>query len=110
MKRIRLIISAALIVPAMFFTWLTVTENGLNWAYQQAELYLPVKLNINKLEGRLIGPVTVKGFEYQQDGMSINARQITVDWSPTALLAANININQLHIQSLDIVFTENRRD
>ena len=103
MKRLRLIISAALIIPAMFFAWLTVTENGLNWAYQQAELYLPVKLNINKLEGRLIGPVTVKGFEYQQDGMSINAQQITLDWSPAALLAANININQLHIQSLAIV-------
>ncbi len=103
MKRLRLAILLLLLVPILFLGWLTFTENGLNWAYQQAELYLPAELNVDKLEGRLIGPVTIKGFEYQQEGTAISADKITADWLPTALLAANINISQLHIQSLKIV-------
>ena len=103
MKRLRLLILLLLLIPVLFLVWLTATEHGLNWSYQQVESYLTTELSINKLEGRLIGPVTITGFKYQQDGTVISAQQIKADWLPTDLLAANINISQLHIQSLKIV-------
>ncbi|MCG6937524.1 MAG: translocation/assembly module TamB domain-containing protein [Gammaproteobacteria bacterium] len=106
MKKLRLIIPAVLLLPLTLLGWLTATENGLNWAWRQAQFYLPFEITIDKLEGRLIGPLTIKGFEYQQDALSINAEQITFDWLATALLAANINISQLHIQSLNIILSE----
>ena len=103
MKRIRAYIIVLLITPVILLSWLMLTDSGLNWTYQNVASFLPADLNINKLEGRLIGPVTIKGFNYKNDGTLINAEQITVDWLPTALLAANINISQLHVKSLDIV-------
>jgi translocation and assembly module TamB len=106
MNKFRLIIISLLLVPVIFLGWLTATEQGLNWAWRQAEFYLPLEVSINKLEGKLIGPLSIKGFEYQQDGVMVNAQQITIDWLATALLAANINISQLHIESLNIIISE----
>ena len=106
MKRLRLLIVLLLLVPAVLLSWLTMTQSGLNWVYQQVEFYLPAELNFNQLQGKLIGPVTIKDVEYQQDGALIQAEQIIIDWLPTSLLAANINIKQLHIQSLNIVLPE----
>lgn len=109
MKRISLILLAALLIPVFFLGWLATTQSGLNWAWRQAEFYLPVQLYFSQLEGSLIGPVTVKDFEYRQDGVSVNARQITVDWHPAALLAANINISQFYIESLNIDLAESAK-
>ena len=103
MKRSFLIaIALLLLIPTMFMTWLTVTEAGLNWAYLQAKPYLPVSLSIDKLEGKLFGPITITDLQYEQQGTLIKTRQLIVDWQPTALLLTHININQLHIQSLNI--------
>ena len=109
MTRLRKLIIVLLLLPGIFLGWLTMSENGLKWAYQQAELYLPVELSFDKLEGRLIGPLTVTGFNYKQQGIDIHADQITVDWLPTALLAANINLSQLHVKSLDIALTDTEK-
>ncbi len=79
----------------------------MNWVYHRVESYLPENLSVQKLEGSLLGPVTVNGFKYQQDGTVIKAEQITLNWQPTALLAANINVSQFHIKSLDIVSAQN---
>ncbi len=104
MKRaLRILIAILLLTPVIVLAWLATTESGLRWAYQQAESYLPGELTMNKLEGRLIGPITLKGFEYQQDGAQIKAEQILFDWQPGALLFANIDINRLHIRALKIV-------
>ena len=103
MKRVRLFIVVLLVIPVLLLSWLTATENGLHWLYQRIEFYLPAELSLTKLEGKLIGPITVSGFEYQQDGTLITADQIIVDWQPGALLAANINISRAYIQSLTIV-------
>jgi translocation and assembly module TamB len=110
MRPLRLVIVVILVLPVLLLGWLTSTEHGLNWAYQKAELYLPFDLHIDKLEGRLIGPLTVEGFEYQQDGLSIHAGRITIDWLPSALLTASIDVNELQVHSLDIVLPKKEDD
>lgn len=103
MTRTRLLIAAFLLLPALFFSWLTLTENGLSWALQQAQTHLPENLSWQNIEGDLTGPITVKDIEFQQDGLIIRAKEVRLDWTPMALLAANINISQLHVRELSIV-------
>ena len=83
--------------------WLTMTESGLRWTYQRAESYLPAGLTMESLKGRLIGPITLQGAAFHQDGTLVKADQVIVDWQPGALLAAKIEIASLRVKSLSIV-------
>lgn len=103
MKRLRLIIPVFLLLLVLPLLWLLTTESGLRWTYQQADDYLPETFSLHHLEGKLIGPVKLSGIEFEQDGTRIKTGQIVFDWSPLALLTANINISQLHVQALEIV-------
>jgi len=101
-KRAVYLLIGVLLAAVFMLAWLTTTENGLRWAYQQVESRLPGELAVTKLEGRLIGPITVKGIEYRQDGALIKADQVILEWQPGALLAASVDISRLHIRSLEI--------
>jgi len=105
-RRPLIIIFLLLLLPLALLTWLAATESGLRWAYQQAGPYLPYGIKINKLQGRLIGPMTLENFEFHQDGVIIKADQIIFDWQPAELPAANVNISSLRIQSLSVVLPE----
>ena len=105
-RRLRKLIVILLLLPVMALAWLTMTENGLHWSYQQVEPYLPDKLTVTKLEGRLIDSITAKGIEFQQDGAIITAEQLSLEWLSVALLTAKVDITRLHLQALKIVLPE----
>ncbi|MDH5472754.1 MAG: translocation/assembly module TamB domain-containing protein [Gammaproteobacteria bacterium] len=86
-----------LVIPAILLTWLVTTESGLRLAYLQAKSYLPGTLNIDHLEGNLIGPVTATKINYQQDGIVISVDKIILDWRPVALLKSTVDINRLQM-------------
>jgi translocation and assembly module TamB len=110
MKRLFSLIAVLFLVILMPLLWLTVTESGLHWSLKLAKPYLPEQLTMNEVNGKLIGPITIKGIEYQQDGTHINADQIILDWKPAALLTASINISVLNIQSLKVVLPQSATD
>ncbi|MDH5572324.1 MAG: translocation/assembly module TamB domain-containing protein, partial [Gammaproteobacteria bacterium] len=104
MKRLITIVAIVILLPCIIFSaWLTGSESGLRWVYQQAMPHLPVELNMEKLEGRLLGTITVTNLNYQQNSVTVNAGQINLQWSPFSLLTAKVELDQLHIQSLNIV-------
>lgn len=102
MRVLRITIGFFLLLFVVVLAWLSVTESGLRWAYQQVEPYVPGELTITTLEGRLIGPIIVTGFEYQQDSTLVKADRVELEWSPSALLLASVDINHLHVASLNI--------
>ena len=111
MKRaLRTFVASLLLTPLVVVTWLVMTESGLHWAYenayQYAQAYLPGQLKISKLEGRLMGPITVSGLAYEHDGTQVSADQITLEWLPFALLSTTVNISRLHVSSLHIVLPQ----
>lgn len=104
MKRpIALISAALLLTAAILLGWIFATESGLSWAYQRAKPFLPGELSVTKLQGRLIGPISVEGLNYQLDTLSVTADQMTLDWLPSALLSTTIDINRIHVKSLEIL-------
>ncbi len=110
MKRpLRRLLLVLLLPPVLAFSWLTFTESGLRWGYQQAEPYLPGKLTLAKLEGRLFGSITAKGIEYLQDGAQITANQLALEWLPVALLTAKIDITRLHLETLNVVLPQSEK-
>ena len=106
MKRARLILLLLTLLVVILLAWLVSSESGLRWAYQQAQPFLPEQLHAQHISGKLIGPITLDGIEYQQDGMQIKTGEIIFDWQPTSLFLAQLDISRLYIQSLDIVLTD----
>lgn len=102
MKSVRRFLVAVILLAIILATWLSTTQSGLAWAFQRAKSHLPPELTIERLEGRLIGPISIDGLEYTLGKYSVKADQITLDWSPGALLSTNVDINRIHVQSLEI--------
>ena len=90
----------------MSFVWLASTESGLRYLYQQAQRQLPAELSIEKIDGRLLGPIKLNGVRYRQNGGQINAEQLTLAWQPAALLSGELVISRLQLQSINVELAE----
>lgn len=101
-RRLRPLIAMVVLVPVLALVLLATSQTGLRWAYDYARPYVPGELTLASLDGSLIGPITVKGMAYSQDGARITLDELTLDWSPATLLAGHVNIRQLHARALDI--------
>lgn len=102
--------TASLLIAVVVLLWLTLTESGLQWTLQQVNTYLPEKIIAEKIQGKLIGPMTFSEVQYQKDGINLHANQIDLDWNLSSLLSNSININQLHIKSLKLISTKSDND
>ena len=102
MKFFRRFLVAVVLLAIILVAWLSSTQSGLAWIYQQTKKHLPPELTIEKFEGRLIGPMSIKGLAYTLDKYSVKADQINLDWSPAALLSTNVHIYRLYVSSLEI--------
>ena len=102
---ILLLLSVSLIIA-----WLTVTESGLRWIHHLATPHLPDGISLDKLEGRLIGPITITNLHYQNNDSRFQLEQLTLDWQPSSLLTSQIDIHHLHIETLSITLPQTEQN
>jgi len=96
------IVLVMLVLPVMSIAWLTLSEDGLLWLYQQLKPYVPGQLSVTRVQGRLIGPVILTGMEYKRSDLHIKSQRVEVNWLPGRLIYSRAEINKLHIQGLEI--------
>ena len=71
------------------------TERGAQWT---ADRFLPDELAVERLEGRLLGPLTVHGLEFRgDDGAVTEVDRVHLEWSPRALWS-----RRAHVRSLEV--------
>lgn len=78
------------------------SEAGSRWLQQQSILLVPGKLTIAAMSGSLLGPFTLRGLHYQHATVEIELEQLTFDWQPWRLLNAELVIDSLSIDSLQV--------
>ena len=101
MKRKGLLVFALLLsLLLVAVSWLSLTSSGLQWAYRIASAYLPAEVSIQQLEGVLSGPLKIGKIQYQADGNSYQAEQVSLQWKPLALLSGVIAIQSLDIKGV----------
>ena len=96
-------LTAFIMLAVLGLTWLLNSESGMRWVYQQALPHLPDSLSVTGLSGTLTGPLTAEVIRYQDQGQTLDASQVMLNWNPWSLLRANIDISELQVQALDIV-------
>lgn len=102
LKKILRALTLGLLLPLIFSFWLIGTESGLRVAIHYAITFIPGDLSIGKLEGSLIGPITARNIHYKQNSMLVKVNKLTFEWKPAAILTNTINVNKLHIETLNI--------
>lgn len=107
--RWRWVVVMMCIIPAMSMFWLTLTEDGLQWFYQQLKPYVFGQLSVESVQGRLIGPVVLTGVDFQQQGLHIRSQKMELNWLPRRLMFAQVEISSVHIQNLEIMLTQNKQ-
>lgn len=78
------------------------TPWGVQWAWQIAEPRLPAGVSVGSVEGRLIGPLTVTDVAVETETATVALQRARLDWRPSRLLLARVQIADLDVQGLDI--------
>ena len=84
---------------------LAMSDSGLHWAYRIAAALVPGQLTIDTLEGRLLGPLHLRGVHYTRTDTQIDIGRIDLDWSPDQLLHVTLHIRNLVVDDVDVRYT-----
>ena len=83
--------------------WASRSETVLRWAVAQLGARLPGTLTVDGLHGALDRPIRIETLEYVSGPTRVRAREVELDWSPAALLAARrVQVDRLAIDQLAI--------
>ncbi|MEE4378324.1 MAG: translocation/assembly module TamB domain-containing protein [Candidatus Competibacteraceae bacterium] len=82
--------------------FLVATETGLLWGLDLAQRVLPGKLSYEQIQGRLIGPLTIRGLRYQQDELDFRLKHAEFDWQPVKLLSATLHIDHFRVAGIEL--------
>jgi translocation and assembly module TamB len=82
--------------------WLVASESGLQTVTYLAGQASGGQLQIEPPQGRLIGPLLIPALHWKTTELQVDAEQITLDWSPAALLQPSLQISELTIGKLRI--------
>jgi translocation and assembly module TamB len=91
-----LVLTLLAAVLAIGLYWASRSEPVLAWGVERIAARLPGKLTLTGLRGALDRPIAIAALDYEQDGLRVSARNVTLDWAPWALLLAD----QLSIRNL----------
>ncbi|MFZ1827451.1 MAG: hypothetical protein WAW42_01500, partial [Candidatus Competibacteraceae bacterium] len=89
-----------LIVLATSFSVSTAT--GLNSLLALAQWILPGQFSYGRIEGRLIGPLQIEQFRYEDGPLQVTLAKGELDWQPGALLNSDLEITRLQIEGLEV--------
>ncbi len=91
---------ALVILLSLLLTWVAATESGLSTAWRAARGMLP-GLTAETLEGRLIGPLKLRGLRFESETFELLINSVDFDWLPASLLQRALIVEQLHISGVE---------
>ncbi len=101
------VLLSGLIVGAMVFAgWLVGTQAGARWLFDWVPRAGLAELRVEKVEGRLLGPLSIEGLKLEVPGAQVELDHATLGWSPAALLRREARISNLSAGRLVIRLRE----
>ena len=86
------------------------TERGLQWTFSVLVRNIPGELSVDHLEGRLIGPLAIRGLRYNtvDKNIILSIDTIEADIRPLALLYERVHISRLDITGVSYIYTASK--
>lgn len=101
-----LIVLLLLVVVLGLIAWVATTRSGLDFAWGQIGPRLPQGIEIASVEGRLIGPLEVRGVKYETDTMKVAVNAVDFDWTASELLSTTVHVRNLAVRGVDYEVTQ----
>ncbi|MGD2111739.1 MAG: translocation/assembly module TamB domain-containing protein [Gammaproteobacteria bacterium] len=79
---------------------LTATETGSRWLLRQLEQQVPGELAIERIEGTLLGGLTLAGIDYTLVRDRLQIGRLEVRWQPAGLLTATLQVQRLLVRDV----------
>ncbi len=106
-KGFALFIGGLLLLCLSLILYLGMSQDGARRLFDQARTHLPGSLSVDSIEGRLVGPLLIKGLCYQQpDGLDLCNGILSFDWRPWSLLKGRLEITRLALGDTSLSLPE----
>ena len=103
MKRVFLITGAGIIIVCVLsMQYLLQTEAGLQWLIKRAS-HSVTGLSIASAQGRLSGPLQLRGIQYTSGDSSYGIDEFALDWKLSRLIYLEAHISTLKLQGVNII-------
>ena len=100
-KLILVFLLLSLLIPAGFLG-LMASETGSRWLIQNVFAKLPGKSSAEKIEGTLLGHLSLSGFNYNSATETVTLRKLEFTWQPSKLLFNTLKILDFTVDGLAI--------
>jgi autotransporter translocation and assembly factor TamB len=104
-QRALLIVLAAVLALPLALIGLLYTETGSRWAVRQAFGFLPAEAAADAIQGRLLGRLTLTGFDYRSDTAHIAVDRFVFAWQPARLFGGTLAIDDIVADTPAITLT-----
>jgi translocation and assembly module TamB len=100
------IIAAIVVAPVLIagaaLIWTAGTEGGLQFVWQRVVPKLSDAVTIDAVEGRIAGPLVVRGVELRTPTLQLSIERAEVEWRLLALLRGSLSIERLRLSGVDV--------
>lgn len=100
-----LVVLSLILVVFGLIAWVATTERGLAFAWGQIDPRLPEGIEVARIEGRLIGPLEIRGVEVDTDSLHLAVDGVDLDWTAAELLSATVHVRNLAVRGVDYEVT-----
>ncbi|RRQ20680.1 translocation/assembly module TamB domain-containing protein [Thiohalobacter thiocyanaticus] len=103
MRALRLVglVSAGLLaVLILVLLWLTLTASGLRTGLALTARLVPGELRWDGVDGRLAGPLAIRGLRFTGEAGDYRLERLDFDWSPAALSRGALIVERLHLEGV----------
>ncbi len=99
-RTVAVILAGLLIAVLAAVAWLVWTPSGTRFAVQRAQAWLPPELTVERVSGRLAGPLTLDGVHMRSDAMDATIQRLSLRWSPASLLRGRLEVRELAVEGV----------
>lgn len=87
-------------VLALLLGLLLTTEWALQFAVARAQAFFPKGLEIASIDGRLIGPLSVQGLDFETGTFDLALKRGELEWTPSRLFTGRLTIERIAVNGL----------
>ncbi|AWN15588.1 translocation/assembly module TamB domain-containing protein [Salinisphaera sp. LB1] len=101
-----LVLFVLVLALAGLVCWVGGTRSGTEFAWRQAKQFMPADIHIASVKGRLIGPLHIRGVDYDTDAMKVHIGSIDFDMDFSAIWHRTVHIKHLDVHNVEYTVTQ----
>ncbi|NCA68899.1 MAG: hypothetical protein EOM91_02125 [Sphingobacteriia bacterium] len=90
----------------LLLIWLAGTQSGLRVLLDLSTAWIPHRVDIKAVEGRLLGRIVLHEVSIQNPRMEVRIGRILMTWAPLRLAEGRLAITELAVHDLDLILPD----